>query len=310
MVGFDLIIPIAISDFEALKKSLPYIRKHIRCSKIIVIANKQIESKVLSLGDISFLDENGVFEGMDLVTIKNLLKMRSPKSVRRAGWYFQQFIKMGYAKKTNSSYYMSWDSDTIPLTDLSFFEGERPILHYINAKTYDDEYFYTIRRMFKGIEIPKKRERSYITEHMMFSKKIMMELIDKLSFDDETFYSYILKSINASALNLSGFSEFETYAAYVRMYHYSDYVEKPWNNLRNARFYIDNPEREELNQWIAKSFEVVSFEDYDRQSLINKLAILFNIHKWVTFNSWYKLIQPIYELYYDIRMKIRQLIKR
>ncbi|MEI3192244.1 MAG: DUF6492 family protein [Lachnospiraceae bacterium] len=45
----------------------------------------------------------------------------------RSGWYFQQFLKFGYAQVCEDEYYIVWDSDTVPLHPISHFQDGKPV---------------------------------------------------------------------------------------------------------------------------------------------------------------------------------------
>ena len=63
----------------------------------------------------------------------------------------------------------------------------------------------------------------------------------------------------------------------------------------------------EKAKWIAECFDVISMEDFDRQWILCK--ILCRYHKSIKFSTLYKIINPIYNIYFDVRFAIRTLVK-
>jgi hypothetical protein len=83
-------------------------------------------------------------------------------------------------------------------------------------------YFKTINVLFDGA-IFKLTNKSFIAEHMMVDKDIMMEIIRKIEsnrkINGNKFYEKILYAIDDNEIAGSGFSEFETYGNYVLKYY-------------------------------------------------------------------------------------------
>ena len=79
---------------------------------------------------------------------------------------------------------------------------------------YNKPYFNTMNKLL-DIKNSKVVKGSFISEHMLFSKEIVLELLDRIEsnkkIDGEYFFEKILFSINKNDLNKSGFSEYETY---------------------------------------------------------------------------------------------------
>lgn len=118
----------------------------------------------LKVGGVKFIDENAIMP--NLTFDKVFEHLHKYKAEKRAGWYFQQFIKMGYSHICESDYYLSWDADTIPIRNISMFSNGRPIF---DTKTeYHKPYFDTIYNL---LGLKKIILRSYISEHMIFDKK-------------------------------------------------------------------------------------------------------------------------------------------
>ena len=104
----------------------------------------------------TIIDEDKLVEGLTYGWLKQFLEERNV--YLRIGWYFQQFLKMGFANsKYCNEYYLSWDSDTLPLSRITFFEEEHPI--FTMKKEYHKPYFNT---MYKLLGLKKTVGFSFI----------------------------------------------------------------------------------------------------------------------------------------------------
>ena len=133
----------------------------------------------------------------------------------RTGWYFQQFLKLGFAlSEYAKEYYLTWDADTIPLRHIDMFDAEgKP---YFAMKTeYHKPYFDTMKRL---LGINKIVPFSFIAEHMMFKVSLVKELIsiiDNTQIEDSTWFEKVINATDFEAAKCSEmFSEFETYGTY------------------------------------------------------------------------------------------------
>lgn len=87
-----------------------------------------------SLGDkAGFVDENDIISFDDVynclkdIMADILLGRELPRGL--VGWYYQQFLKLQYARMCKDEYYMSWDGDTVPCKNFSMFSDDgRPYL--------------------------------------------------------------------------------------------------------------------------------------------------------------------------------------
>ena len=176
-------------------------------------------------------------------------------------WYYQQFLKMSYAKVCQSEYYLSWDSDTIPLHKIEMISPEG--LPYFDIKSEcQKEYFVTIERLFGFSKII---EKSFISEHMLFNKEYMMEIIKEIEATDfagSNFAEKILFALGSDNIKL-GFSEFETFGTWVGMNHPSAYKLRNWKSIRNTSFFTDISDitQDDLD-WLATSYDAATFEKY------------------------------------------------
>ena len=315
MSDFDIIVPIAKNDLEAFKKSLPNIKAQLPNAEIKVIANSSMKEQLGAEEGVIFIDENQMIEGMDFDTIKKIIRNRHPKAERRTGWYFQQFLKLGYARICDKEYFLSWDSDTIPLKGLTFFdEQNKPFFDVLPLVAEDASYNITIGELWKDGSVKKGNNVSFISEHMMFKTSVVNEMLDEIEhnigLEGKIFSEKILSAIPISELNLSGFSEFETYAAYVASKKPALYTLRKWKNLRHGKVYFGPQPTQEQLDWAAEIFDAISIEDFDHQWNISKILCSVSSIKKYSFERVYIALEPFVKIIYKFRIIVRKIIRK
>jgi hypothetical protein len=298
---FDVIMPVAEKDINNLHYCIENISKNIEPYKIVVIANAKTRKIVEKIRDVEFYDEDTLMENLSLIRIKTLME-NITGTTERSGWYFQQFLKMAYAYKCRHEYYLIWDSDTIPLNKITFWDNNGKGLFAIKKECHAP-YFKTIEKLFCG-KITKSTDKSFIAEHMLINKDCMLRLLRKIEnnkiLEGTFFYEKIMYAIDRDDIKGSGFSEFETYGNYILTYYPYLY------NMRELRTYRDGSmliKKDIINnkilEWVSIDYDTVSFEEH----YYGKLSSVFkNVFKYLVL---YRLIPfKIYRCCYDIFNKI------
>ncbi len=264
MDKFDLIILTTAAD---MRRTMRLYYKHIQMlniKKIIVIGNDEVRELVdeISNPGIIWMDEESLIAFED---VKYVIESIYPGvQIGRGfiGWYYQQFLKMEYSRQCNDKWYLCWDGDTVPVKQIEMFsEKGQPFLDW--KREYYPSYFRTLSAIFPGMK--KTVEMSFISEHMLFSKDIMLEMINEIENADhligKRFFERILRAADKADLNGQGFSEFETYGTYIAYRYPQLYRMRRWCSWRNCGQYFDvNDITEEEMNWIGEGFQAVSFE--------------------------------------------------
>ena len=253
-------------DNEILSRCIPYIIRYVSVNGIHIITQKdniqEIRSKFSD--SINVLNEDEIIPGLEFGNIKNGLK-KCTIPEKRYGWYFQQFLKMAWAMNDLAKeWYMVWDSDTIPLHNIKFFdESGKPV--FTTKTEFNKVYFETIY-MILGLE--RQVNHSFIAENMLIKKSIMQELIKEIektdALDGNKFFEKIMAAIIKSSSPYYAFSEFETYGNYVISKYPDLYsVIIRMSCRKGARRFGLKPTNFDLSR-LARRFEIVSFERWDR----------------------------------------------
>lgn len=265
---YNIVIPVIYRDYAFLKTTIKYVQKNLTPRKVVVITDtrfkrylpKEIEEDKTCV----LVDENEVIGGLTIENLKVLFTKLDRTKMH--GWYFQQFLKMAFAlsEYCDTEYYLSWDSDTIPLRKIKFFTEEgKP---YFTMKTeHHDPYFVAVERL---LGITRANSRSYIAENMMFNKSIMIELINRIQSNDllqgEGWFEKIMYSLEPESVSPMGFSEFETYGNYCFNFHPGFYEERTLPSFRKGGLIQGRLISDKILEELSFDQATASFEIYDR----------------------------------------------
>lgn len=281
MSAFTCMIPSLPKDYHRTKTQYHRLFECLDINKIVFVGPPELEECIKTdydtgiYGDhkIEYLNEREIlpFEEIKLALSKQLTE-KNKVGTSSTGWYYQQFLKMKFSDYCDGEYYLCWDADTIPLRHISMFsEDGKP---YFDVKSEcQSRYFSTIQNLFG---FSKVIEKSFVSEHMIFKKEFMHDMISEIestSFEGQTFYEKIFSAAGSENIDL-GFSEFETYGTWVAMRHTSAYKLRNWKSFRNTNFFIDISElSQEDADWLSKDYDAATFEKY--QSTVPELTEFF-----------------------------------
>ncbi len=271
MTRYPCIIPSVPTDYERTKIHFNRFFEMLPVSELIFVGPESLENKIkddLSAGlyndnRLSFICENDLipFSNVQKTYASLIAKSDSTLPPSSVNWYYQQFLKMAYSQVCETDYYICWDSDTLPLKKTKMIsDNGKP---YFDTKPENNSsYFQTIEKLLGRSKIIKN---SFISEHMIFNKKLMSELINLIndtSFVGDYFYDKIFSAIGPNNLSL-GFSEFETYGTFVGLHHPTAYMLRDWKSFRNLSFFINISDiTEDDMQWLARDYDAATFEKY------------------------------------------------
>lgn len=283
IVEYNAVVIVTADDYKRIECNNIRIVKYLPVRKVIFVGNVEVGKMVENsqLGEkAGYVNENDIISFQDVYNymkeiMSDILCGRElPRGI--VGWYYQQFLKMKYAMICNDEYYMSWDGDTVPCKAFSMFDSSgKP---YFDMKhEYHEEYFITMYKILP--EIDKIAGCSFISEHMIFNRNYMKELIATIEKNDNikgnNFWKKILNAIRIEHIQENSFSEFETYGNYMMIKHPEIYEYRNWHSFRYGGYYF-HPEKmtERDYEWMGKDFYAISFEKLhsvreDHENLFN-----------------------------------------
>lgn len=268
MIDYDIIICVGWNDITIVKKVVKYVRKNLQGEKIYLIVNsfyfKYFALSFLESYNVELINEDVLIPGVSYKQNREFIEKNRPSFP--AGWYFQQFLKMGFSQsKYARDYYLIWDADTLPLSKFEFEKDGR--LLFTQKKEYHEEYFITMEKL---LGLNKLKDFSFIAEHMLIKTAIMKEIISKIQSDIKTPWPFILLS-KVSPDAKSGFSEFETYGTYVSHYYPELYSSRTLNTWRNAGYVFGRNISDKDIEALSVDLDIISLENWNGRLFPQKL---------------------------------------
>lgn len=267
---FDALIMVTPADYLRLKRHYVRMADNLPARRVLFVGSAKVGELVAAsgLGDqIGFVCEDDILSfdevhGVMKDVMRDLLGGQElPRGV--TGWYYQQFLKMQYARICRDAYYLVWDGDTIPCVPFSMFREESGA-PYLDVKTeHHEEYFVTLSKLFPGMG--KCMQKSFISEHMLMRCDIMRQMVEEIEgnalLPGGAFWEKILRAIGADRIQESAFSEFETYGTYVCLKYPAAYTLRDWHSFRlGGEFFDPDTICDRDFAWLGKDFFAISFE--------------------------------------------------
>jgi len=282
MIDFDAVLCVAPKHKNLALRAVRSLEIFSSARNIFIITSSKnfsfFKENILSNEKIKLLDEDLLIENISLSYIKEYLNKRINSDIK-SGWYFQQFLKMAASNLSYiSEHYLIWDSDTVLLRPLEFFDELGRVC--INPNTENHLPYFKVLKKLLGIE--KQVDYSFISEHLIVNKKYMNDLISSIKNNSNqgngniSWVEIILDAIDDEDLNGSGFSEFEIYGNYIAKYFSNSFLPRPLSSIRTGtEIYGVNPNKHDLYKLMQSGYFLVSFEDWHYASpkrvALNKL---------------------------------------
>jgi len=267
---FDSVIAVGPNHLSISLKTIRSLLLFSRARKIFIFSSSttldNLKSQLESSSRLEYVDENVVIEGFSLSSLRDFF-IQKKSSPLRAGWYYQQFLKMAASKLPRvADFYLIWDSDTVMLTEIDFFSSSGAVL--VNpAKEHHPPYFECMNKL---LNLSKKVPCSFIAEHFMVSKKIMGNMIDLIQLkspESQLWPLHIMNNVNLDDLPRSGFSEFETYGNFLTEYYLESYSFRPLKSSRGGTIRFGfGVNSSVLFKLMTLSFDYITFEQWHKPS--------------------------------------------
>jgi hypothetical protein len=184
--AIELVIPFVEKDLEALPIVLAHARRNVRnpLARVVLItprdasgkqprfARKESPSRLRTL-----LAENPdalVLYDQDILGAPLLkeVELRFGRGDRNAGWVIQQLIKLSAAMQSESSASLILDSDTVLLSEKTWYVENRVQLLQV-ANEYHADFMKHVKSFFG---VPKKLRLSFVTHHQLMQRDVVRQM--------------------------------------------------------------------------------------------------------------------------------------
>ena len=196
-------------------------------------------------------------------SIKDLIRKKCINIQTNYTWYVQQFIKISALKNIkNEEAFLIWDSDTIPLKKIIFFDKKK-FLFYKSTENHKP-YFDLIEKIFK---IKKKLTFSFIAQCLICKGKWVNTFFAYINNNyKQNWQKVFVDNINFDENN--GFSEYETLGSffYKKFPNEMKFLKNKW--CRNGNSEIGSIKNFFLyRKKLAKKYDFIAFEKSDQSTL-------------------------------------------
>ena len=259
-VTFD-VVALAVHPTCVTKRSLEALQLHFDVRDVHIITGAPGQCHQFSTAStVQCHSEDQLLAGVTLQTVQAHLKQRlrdvesSRTADERAGWYFQQLLKLGSAEAlpSLSQHYMIWDLDMIPLRSfpvlLKATQPRAPMRTRVDVSAIQiKEYGASYQTIFhKAVQYPQPG-MSYVAHWMMVYKPYMQQMLANITHPGSRhpWAWALLDSVQSGHRNVYyGLSEYTMYISWV-LDHYPESMEvvpkKDWMRVAPRR-----------HQWLTK----------------------------------------------------------
>ncbi|RXT13998.1 DUF6492 family protein [Ammoniphilus sp. CFH 90114] len=215
-IKLDIVIPAIKKDLKVLPHVIDSIHKQIRhpIGKIFIVAPQDASMmKLCKEKHCKFIHED---------TVLPILKEEIDywwNGKNRAGWMFQQLLKLSGDTLSNEGHYLVIDADTILIQPHTFIQDDKFIFYYRNLRK--KEYYRAYHRLLGAKAEAPSRSISFVSHYMVFNVKLLKELKRKIEQKhSKPWFECILQNFDRT--KYAPFSEYETYGNFM----YSNYRER------------------------------------------------------------------------------------
>jgi hypothetical protein len=286
-MNFDAVICVGPHKVQTAKLAIRSLKLFAQPRRIYTILSSrffsQFQHLVAENPSVTLLDENAFIEGFGMPEIEGYFTKRAG-STWGAGWYLQQFLKMAACRIPDlAPHYLIWDSDTIMLQPVEFFDAQGRVL--VNPKEEHHKPYFELTEKLLGFG--RGVPFSFISEHFMVNTSYMQQLLKRIEMDSPVAKKWIyaiLDQISAENLKNMGFSEFETYGNFIHVHYPESYCCRPLNSSRTgAALFGMSPNKSDIYYLLKQGYCFVSFERWNRKKGFKlwpsklKAALLYGI---------------------------------
>ncbi len=258
---FDAVVPVGPQHVRIARLSLRALAANARPSRIHVIASAATHRALRRAvpGVVVLHDEDRLLPGLTLAGVADAIRARGVVP-DRAGWYHQQFVKLGAPLVVGcEDRCLLWDADTVLLRPTAFFDGEGRAL-VAREREHHAPYFRTQQRL---LGFGKVAPFSFVAQHLPLRTDHLRRLLDRIAPAGAAAGAWawrILEAVDSEDLAGAGFSEYETCGSFVLERDPASVVCRTLPSERHGSLLFGaHPGRLDLRR-LARAFALASFE--------------------------------------------------
>jgi hypothetical protein len=204
MKNYDIVIVAHEKDFNNIKFIVEYSQKNLTFDSIHLILSERKEFNDLEL--LKTLTDKPVYLHLE----SSVLSVDKTRIKFRPNWIYQMLLKI-FQNVTKNDNFLIIESDCLILQKIDFFETEKTNF-YLCRDQNNPPYFNFNNLLGFGREY----DHSFISEFMMYDKKIIRDLLDKSNCNNvDDFLEIIYNNVN----NECHPADYELYGNFCFKYH-------------------------------------------------------------------------------------------
>ncbi|MFS8130966.1 MAG: DUF6492 family protein [Candidatus Dojkabacteria bacterium] len=254
-IKVDIVMPVITRDLPVAGLAIQSIRENLLhpINKIYIVSpNKPELVEFAKQNDLIFMDENKVLpikiSDVDYVTFNG------QNTMNRAGWIFQQLLKIGMHKHVEMDHYYILDSDTILTRPQRLEIGGKMISNL--ADEYNEPYFKTFEKL-TGLTVDCPFS---FTSHQMFVKVELMAEFLKYIEEHCNIEWYKAMILEADRTTHSGISDYDNFGQYMFSQHRDEIFIEYFYNIGIPRPFL--PDYQVLKKKLKNKYKTISFQYY------------------------------------------------
>lgn len=253
-----------INDLYAWKIAYPHIIKNSGAEKfVVVVPNRQYRAYRRNTSSIYEIISEADF--FPCLSKRELATKLLPIHARRAGWYYQQFLKLKAFEYFNTEDRLTLiEGDSFPTA--SFEVTRWPI--YMMAEEFHAPYFATLKNLL-GIE--RTAQKSFISQIFPITVEQGRHFLEEVSKSHGcVWYEAIIRNLDPS--HTLAFSEYESLGNFL-LHHDYDVQFSNKKFLRQGGLYLSSiKNRDERYEKLILEYALIAIEKADTSSFFKRLS--------------------------------------
>lgn len=245
-IKFDIFIPIHSKDFKKIDFLISSIERNISgYDKIFIVSNETL-IKDFSNKNIILLNE------------KEVLNVDLSRITHRNTWIYQQMLKL--LQNKTKDWYLTIDSDCFINKKIDVIsEDGRPNFIINQIPDHGKSYFKYSKKYF---DLDKVFEFSFISELMLFNRKIILEMFKKINLNST---QDIINFFYNTTTEDEHLSEFELYGNYVMKNYPNMYqIKRIFSKKTGLHDFEDDYNIEKINNLISNNvnYDIIQYHTW------------------------------------------------
>jgi hypothetical protein len=218
---YDVVIVAHEKDFGNIKYIIKYADKNLTFDSIHLILSSREFYK-----DFDIID-NLTSKPIYLHDEEIVLKIDKSQLKYRPNWMYQMMLKF-FQNVTYHDNYLVIEADSIIIKTLEFFDQDKTI-YYLGGDQYHEPYFKFNKAI---LNIGREYNHSFISEFMMYDKKIIKDILFKTNSNTpKDFLELLYKLVTPDCYP----ADYELYGNFVFKYHQDKFMTRDLNYFKTGR---------------------------------------------------------------------------